>query len=149
MSPYMPHTASRLFFRRVAHEVREWRTACCNCPHVSVSYKITWAVQNFQEIGIQPHPVLSPCSRRKSPDEGGETVFPESENKVTGKQWSDCAKKGLAVRAVKGDAVLSYSLKPDGETDHTSLHGSCPTTAGDKWTATKWIHTGPYKPSGA
>jgi hypothetical protein len=133
---------------------------------------------------------------------GGETVFPKAENKVTGPEWSDCAKEvcpcrsicvvhrvveevgahsplnrpvcspstrlrlsisirdleaatskvlrddmlplnspqhscpcgsahillqGLAVKAVQGDALLFYSLKPNGEEDPTSMHGSCPT----------------------
>jgi hypothetical protein len=39
---------------------------------------------------------------------------------------------------------MFYSLKPDGELDPTSLHGSCPTLAGNKWSATKWIHIGPF-----
>ncbi|KAK9797418.1 hypothetical protein WJX73_008984 [Symbiochloris irregularis] len=77
-------------------------------------------------------------------DEGGETVFPEAETKVVGPEWSDCAKRGLAVKAHKGDALLFFSLHPDGETDHTSLHGSCPTTKGEKWSATKWIHVGGF-----
>jgi prolyl 4-hydroxylase len=73
-------------------------------------------------------------------DEGGETVFPNADKKSTGPEWSDCAKRGLAVKAFKGDALLFYSLRPDGETDNASLHGSCPTTGGNKWSATKWIH---------
>ena len=36
------------------------------------------------------------------------------------------------------------SLTPNGEPDNNSLHGSCPTTAGEKWSATKWIHVGPF-----
>lgn len=35
--------------------------------------------------------------------------------------------QGLAVKAVRGDALLFYSLKPNGEEDPTSMHGSCPT----------------------
>jgi prolyl 4-hydroxylase len=73
-------------------------------------------------------------------DEGGETVFPSADRKVTGSEWSDCAKKGMAVKAVKGDAVMFFSLHPDGTEDPSSLHGSCPTTKGEKWSATKWIH---------
>jgi prolyl 4-hydroxylase len=75
-------------------------------------------------------------------EEGGETVFPWSEPKVTGPQWSECAKEGLAVKPVRGDAVMFFSLNPDGTEDPTSLHGSCPTVKGEKWSATKWIHTG-------
>eukprot|EP00884_Botryococcus_braunii_P010482 jgi/Botrbrau1/19435/Bobra.0338s0058.2 len=75
-------------------------------------------------------------------EEGGETVFPEAETKVDGEGWSECARKGLAVKTRKGDALLFYSMTPDGEVDPRSLHGSCPTTKGDKWSATKWIHVG-------
>jgi prolyl 4-hydroxylase len=35
--------------------------------------------------------------------------------------------QGLAVKAVRGDALLFYSLKPNGEEDPSSMHGSCPT----------------------
>ena len=70
-------------------------------------------------------------------DEGGETVFPNADKKMSGPEWSDCAKKGLAVKAFKGDAVMFYSLKPDGSNDPSSMHSSCPTTKGHKWSATK------------
>lgn len=76
-------------------------------------------------------------------EEGGETVLPNAEHKSTGEGFSECAKRGLAVKAVKGDALMFYSLKPDGSQDTASLHGSCPTLKGDKWSATKWIHVGP------
>ena len=76
-------------------------------------------------------------------EEGGETVLPNAEHKVTGEGFSECAKRGLAVKAVRGDALMFYSLKPDGSQDTASLHGSCPTIKGDKWSATKWIHVGP------
>ncbi len=66
--------------------------------------------------------------------------MPNADIKVTGDEWSDCAKRGLAVKAVKGNALLFYSIKPDGNTDNKSLHGSCPTLKGSKWSATKWIH---------
>ncbi|PNH09081.1 Prolyl 4-hydroxylase subunit alpha-1 [Tetrabaena socialis] len=76
-------------------------------------------------------------------EEGGETVLPHADQKVTGPEWSECAQRGLSVKAVKGDALMFYSLKPDGSNDPASLHGSCPTVRGDKWSATKWIHVGP------
>jgi len=42
-------------------------------------------------------------------------VFPQAGSPaVTGAQWSDCARKGLAVKAVRGNALLFYSLKPNG-----------------------------------
>lgn len=80
-----------------------------------------------------------------TPEEGGETVFPYSEKKVSGEGWSDCAKNGLAVKAKKGNALFFYSLKPDGTGDGKSTHGSCPTLKGEKFSATKWIHVGPFR----
>lgn len=77
-----------------------------------------------------------------TPEEGGETVFPNAQEKVYGDDWSDCAKKGLSVKARRGNALLFFSLHPDGREDPSSLHGSCPTTKGDKWSATKWIRVG-------
>lgn len=41
-------------------------------------------------------------------EEGGETVFPQAETKVTGPEWSDCAKQGLGVKTKKGDALLFF-----------------------------------------
>ena len=40
--------------------------------------------------------------------------------------------------------LLACSLQPDGQVDYSSLHGSCPTTKGEKWSATKWIHVGAF-----
>ncbi|KAJ9564362.1 hypothetical protein OSB04_000328, partial [Centaurea solstitialis] len=75
---------------------------------------------------------------------GGETVFPESEIKESqpkaNEDWSECAKKGYAVKPKKGDALLFFSLHPNATTDVLSLHGSCPVIEGEKWSATKWIH---------
>lgn len=77
-----------------------------------------------------------------TPEEGGETVFPNVDEslRVSGEGWSDCARQGLAHKPVKGDALMFYSLTPDGKEDIHSLHGSCPTTKGEKWSATLWIH---------
>ena len=55
---------------------------------------------------------------------------------------SDVPSAGLSVKATKGDALLFFSLHPDGTEDPSSLHGSCPTLKGEKWSATKWIHVG-------
>lgn len=46
----------------------------------------------------------------------------------------------LAVKPVKGDALLFFNLHPNSTTDADSLHGSCPVIEGEKWSATKWIH---------
>jgi hypothetical protein len=77
-------------------------------------------------------------------EEGGETVFPRASTRVSGPGWSDCAREGMAVKPVAGDALLFYGLLPDGTKDWNSLHGSCPTLRGHKWSATKWIHTGRF-----
>ncbi|KAK9812070.1 hypothetical protein WJX73_002934 [Symbiochloris irregularis] len=83
---------------------------------------------------------------------GGETAFPEGsvwldpEGELRHGPFSECAKGHVAVRPKKGDALLFYSLKPDGGQDPTSMHTGCPTLTGVKWTATKWIHTKPFNP---
>lgn len=38
--------------------------------------------------------------------------------------YSACAQRGVAFKPRKGDALLFYSLKPNGELDTLSLHGS-------------------------
>lgn len=43
------------------------------------------------------------------------------------------------MKPVKGDAVLFFSLSPDGIPDPRSLHASCPVLEGEKWSAPKWI----------
>ncbi|KAG4128461.1 hypothetical protein ERO13_D09G022350v2 [Gossypium hirsutum] len=76
-------------------------------------------------------------------ESGGETVFPNSEGKLTQPKddsWSDCAKTGYAVKPRKGDALLFFNLHPDTTTDPKNLHGSCPVIKDEKWSATKWIH---------
>ena len=62
-----------------------------------------------------------------TPDEGGETVFPHALEKNTdGEGWSECARRGLAVKAIRGNALFFYGLNPDGSEDPRSTHGSCP-----------------------
>jgi prolyl 4-hydroxylase len=61
-----------------------------------------------------------------------------------GEGWSACGKKGLGVQPRKGDALLFWSLKPNGLLDTYSKHAGCPVIRGTKWTATKWMHVGPY-----
>lgn len=76
-------------------------------------------------------------------ERGGETIFPNSEEKISQEKdesWSECAKRGYAVKTRKGDALLFFSLHIDATTDSNSLHGSCPVIEGEKWSATKWIH---------
>mmetsp|Transcript_36975 Transcript_36975/g.104366 ORF Transcript_36975/g.104366 Transcript_36975/m.104366 type:complete len:302 (-) Transcript_36975:159-1064(-) len=75
---------------------------------------------------------------------GGETVFPDAKHgQASGEEWSDCAKGKLAVKTERGDALLFFNLFPDSTKDPSSLHASCPTTAGEKYSATKWMHLYP------
>lgn len=83
-----------------------------------------------------------------TPEAGGETVFPTAGVKVAGEGWSECARGGFAVKSRRGDALLFYSLLPDGSRDLASLHGSCPVLKGAKWSATKWIHVNKFVPPG-
>ncbi|KIZ01824.1 hypothetical protein MNEG_6137 [Monoraphidium neglectum] len=81
-------------------------------------------------------------------EEGGETVFPDSPTRPSEAEaasFSACGKKGLGVRPKKGDALLFFSLRPDGKTqDKAALHAGCPVVKGTKWIATKWIRVGRY-----
>ncbi|XP_031480458.1 probable prolyl 4-hydroxylase 9 [Nymphaea colorata] len=72
-------------------------------------------------------------------EDGGETMFPfeDGKNIDIGYDYKKCI--GLKVKPRQGDALLFYSLFPNGTIDVTSLHGSCPVIKGEKWVATKWI----------
>ena len=76
-------------------------------------------------------------------EEGGETVLPlEGEGGMERlsqpKIYENCD-IGLKVPPRKGQALVFYSLKPNGDFDPQSLHGGCPVVKGEKWVATKWI----------
>ncbi len=60
--------------------------------------------------------------------------------------YSACAEGHVAAKARKGDALLFFSLKPDMASDMHAMHTGCPVIKGVKWTATKWIHTLPFRP---
>lgn len=85
-------------------------------------------------------------------EEGGETAFPAASEWLEPNMdarfgpFSDCAKEHVAVKPHKGMALLFYSLNLDGTNDQASLHTGCPIIQGVKWTATKWIHTKPFRP---
>jgi prolyl 4-hydroxylase len=80
-------------------------------------------------------------------EEGGETVFPASADKPYangGGAWSDCARRGVAVKPRQGDAILFFSLDLKQQLDSASLHAGCPVIKGVKWSATKWMHVGAF-----
>ncbi|GBG70085.1 hypothetical protein CBR_g5717 [Chara braunii] len=76
---------------------------------------------------------------------GGETVFPSATtDQPKDSTWSDCARRGVAVKPRKGDAILFFNLHPDATPDPSSLHTGCPVIRGEKWSATKWLHVGNF-----
>eukprot|EP00877_Chromochloris_zofingiensis_P008230 jgi/Chrzof1/3660/Cz13g04040.t1 len=86
-------------------------------------------------------------------EEGGETAFPEGSEWAHASQQqrlgpvSKCAAGHVAFKPKKGDALLFFSIKPDGRTeDYHAMHTGCPVIKGVKWTATKWIHARPFRP---
>ncbi|KAJ3673916.1 hypothetical protein LUZ60_005908 [Juncus effusus] len=97
--------------------------------------------KNNQALG--GHRIATVLMYLSNVEKGGETIFPNSEGKLSQPKddsWSECATKGYSVKPRKGDALLFFSLRPDATTDTDSLHGSCPVIKGEKWSATKWIH---------
>ena len=46
---------------------------------------------------------------------------------------------------MKGDALLFFSLKPDGGIDEMAFHMGCPVLKGIKWTATIWMRGKPFR----
>ena len=86
----------------------------------------------------------------ESVKEGGETFFPRALNEA-GREYhpwngdhEDCY-RGLAVPPVRGNAVLFYSMVPDGRLDERSLHGGCKPRGrtSEKWGANQWIWNHP------
>merc|ERR1712194_939616 len=45
----------------------------------------------------------------------------------------------FAVPPRRGDAILFYSQRPDGQLDVNSLHGACPVLKEAKWGANLWV----------
>ncbi|KAE8715269.1 putative prolyl 4-hydroxylase 10 [Hibiscus syriacus] len=82
-------------------------------------------------------------------EEGGETIFPAAKGNISAVPWwnelSECGKQGLAVKPKMGDALLFWSMRPDGTLDPSSLHGACPVIKGNKWSCPKWMHVEEYK----
>jgi hypothetical protein len=50
--------------------------------------------------------------------------------------FSECARKHLAVKPRKGDAVLFHSIAPHGALEKKSLHAACPVIK-VSWTQTR------------
>ncbi|CAA6663246.1 unnamed protein product [Spirodela intermedia] len=109
------------------------------------------------EVGQKYEPILTTSSINLTPrmgsasdvEEGGETIFPASKVNSSSLSYyselSECAKKGLAVKPKRGDALLFWSMRPDATLDPSSLHGGCPVIQGNKWSSTKWMHLNEYR----
>lgn len=97
-----------------------------------------------------------------APDEGGETIFPLEGKDGLGRldrgevdyrhcdvglkvRWQvvdKCvylARVAAQYKPKTGDALLFYSMYPNGTFDRHSLHGGCPVGKGTKWVMTKWL----------
>jgi len=77
-----------------------------------------------QFIGTAGNRFATVLTYLHTPEEGGETHFPTSGNKV---------------KAKAGDAVLFYDMFPSNTPDGSSLHAGLPVVKGVKWAMTKWI----------
>lgn len=83
---------------------------------------------------------------------GGETAFPSLSKWIDGAvpkrlgPFSDCATGHVAAKPRKGDALLFFSVNPDGTFDDAAMHTGCPVIEGTKWTGTIWIHSRPFRP---
>lgn len=73
--------------------------------------------------------------------EGGETIFPLYKGRVSSFETRNCDLMEGALRSPpkEGSVIMFYSLLPNGDLDHRSLHGSCAVKEGIKWAANKWI----------
>jgi prolyl 4-hydroxylase len=75
-------------------------------------------------------------------EEGGETVFPlegkDGLSRLATINYKSCD-MGLKYKPKAGDALLFWSIHPNGTFDKHALHGGCAVVKGQKWVATKWI----------
>ena len=81
---------------------------------------------------------------------GGETTFPMLPEGPHQRSWTNvtqCTRDVLAVRWKRGDAVLFYSLSPDGTERQESTHGSCDVISGVKFSAPIWMRQRPFHPA--
>lgn len=99
---------------------------------VGQEYKPHFDYFNPKGVGIEKHlannRVCTVLMYLNTPDDGGETTFPDAKLVVLPKQ-------GNAVR-------FTYDTPTP---DTLTLHGGAPVRQGVKWVATKWIRQGAYK----
>eukprot|EP00238_Polyblepharides_amylifera_P000041 CAMPEP_0196570654 /NCGR_PEP_ID=MMETSP1081-20130531/795_1 /TAXON_ID=36882 /ORGANISM="Pyramimonas amylifera, Strain CCMP720" /LENGTH=257 /DNA_ID=CAMNT_0041887207 /DNA_START=121 /DNA_END=891 /DNA_ORIENTATION=- len=68
-----------------------------------------------------------------TPEQGGETIFPQAGQPSDQAECGGKMVKGMSVKAEKGRAVVFWSQTPAGAEDPRSLHGSCDVIKGVKW----------------
>lgn len=114
-------------------------------------YESHYDVFDPESYGPQPSMrIATVLTYLSGAEEGGETVLPlegkEGLSRLKAKSFSykDCT-IGLAYKPKAGDALLFYSIFPNGTFDRRSLHGGCPVISGEKWVATKWIRDKSYE----
>jgi len=76
------------------------------------------------QIGPAGNRMATVLTCLRSPEEGGETEFPQI---------------GMKIPCTTGNAILFWDMHPDTTTDPMSLHGGLPVIKGEKWAMTKWI----------
>ena len=77
---------------------------------------------------------------------GGHTLFPRAAGAAFPKSYQ-CTpdSHGLRVAPQRGQAILWYNLRADGQQDRLSLHSGCaPNEGGSKWACNMWTWTRPY-----
>ena len=99
-------------------------------PHYDYFDPSIKGMENY--LGAAGQRIATALLYLETPDEGGETIFPN-------------AKPPLSVKAVRGTAVLFWSLTPDNKLDTTSLHGSVPVLEGIKYCCTKWVRENAWR----
>lgn len=72
-------------------------------------------------------------------DEGGHTWFPDADGKPLETSDYKSCRRGFGMKPQRRAAVVFYDMKPNGEYDPWSLHGSCPVKRGVKWGGTLWF----------
>lgn len=88
---------------------------------------------DFGDDGTPQQRFLTLLLYIKVPDRGGATSFPKADGG-----------RGIQVVPARGDAVLFYSMLPDGNADELSLHAGMPVTEGEKWVCNLWVWD-PYR----
>mmetsp|Transcript_20334 Transcript_20334/g.34912 ORF Transcript_20334/g.34912 Transcript_20334/m.34912 type:complete len:335 (-) Transcript_20334:187-1191(-) len=151
---FIPRLAD-VVMARVAERVALWT----NLPPVNQEDMQVLRYEVGQQYSPHMDPLIDSSPRMATvliylldTEEGGETCFPLSswvsdKTRQAAGPLSTCAEGHVAAKPKMGDALLFYSIKPDGTHDPNCLHTGCPVVAGHKWTATVWVHSQPFRPT--